>query len=76
MGMETFSFNMFVAKLCRLWGAPHNRHSFASNLFKKGVDVKVVSELLGHADIKTTYNIYIHLMSDVKQSAIQALEAL
>jgi len=35
------------------------RHTFASKLFEKGVDVKIVSELLGHTDIRTTYNTYI-----------------
>ena len=40
------------------------RHTFASMLFKKGVDVKTVSELLGHADVKVTYNTYIHLIKE------------
>ena len=38
------------------------RHTFASRLFAKGVDVKVISKLLGHSSAKITYDTYIHLM--------------
>ena len=37
------------------------RHTFASMLFAKGVDVKIVSKLLGHSSVQITYDIYIHL---------------
>ena len=37
------------------------RHTFASMLFSKGVDVKIVSKLLGHSSVKITYDIYVHL---------------
>jgi len=37
------------------------RHTFASMLFEKGIDVKIVSELLGHSTVKITYDIYVHL---------------
>lgn len=50
---------------------PHAlRHSFASNLFRNGVDVKVISELMGHSDIGITINTYIHLIEDQKKQAI------
>lgn len=52
------------------------RHTFATNLFRKNVDVKYISELLGHADIKTTYNTYIHLLADVNDFAIAAINSL
>ena len=42
------------------------RHTFASILFERGIDVKVVSELLGHSDVSTTYNTYIHLIKKTK----------
>jgi len=50
------------------------RHTFASMLFKKGVDVKTVSELLGHADVRITYTTYIHLIQEQKNQAIDLLD--
>jgi site-specific recombinase XerD len=46
------------------------RHSFGSYLLLNGVDIKIVSSLLGHKDITTTYNIYIHLIEKQKMDAI------
>ena len=40
------------------------RHTFATNCYHKGVDVKILSRLLGHADVNITYNLYIHLYGD------------
>lgn len=40
------------------------RHTFASNCYHKGCDVKILSKLLGHADVGITYNVYIHLFED------------
>lgn len=40
------------------------RHTFATNCYYKGVDVKILSKLMGHSDIKVTYNIYVSLQGD------------
>ena len=40
------------------------RHTFATNCYNRGCNVKVLSKLLGHADVAITYNIYIHLYGD------------
>lgn len=56
---------------------PHSlRHTFASLLFAKGVDVKTVSTLLGHASIQITLNTYIHLMENVEFDAVAKLDDL
>lgn len=36
------------------------RHTYASELIRNGVDMKTVSVVLGHSDISTTMNIYVH----------------
>nr|WP_302599676.1 tyrosine-type recombinase/integrase [uncultured Cellulosilyticum sp.] len=50
------------------------RHSFATRLIEQGVDVKTVSQLLGHTDVKITLNRYVHSTDDTKKDAIYKLE--
>ena len=49
------------------------RHTFASKLFKEKVDIKIISKLLGHKDVSTTYNIYIHFIDNVVEESVQIL---
>lgn len=49
------------------------RHSCASNLIKKGVEIFTVSKLLGHSSVAVT-QIYSHLANDTLQDAIQAID--
>jgi site-specific recombinase XerD len=48
------------------------RHSFASNLVRKGVSIFIVKELLGHADISTT-QIYSHLRTEDLMKSVNLL---
>lgn len=50
------------------------RHTFASMLFKEEVDIKTISELLGHASIQITLNTYIHLIGKPKHTAVNKLD--
>lgn len=52
------------------------RHTFASMLFRKGVDAKTVSELLGHASVAFTLNTYVHLIEDQKSNAVNLIDDL
>lgn len=49
------------------------RHTFATRCVEAGVDAKTLSELLGHSDVKTTLNRYVHSSFDLKQSSIDRL---
>ena len=40
------------------------RHTYCTDLKKMGVDVRIAKDLMGHADIKTTANIYDHADND------------
>lgn len=47
------------------------RHSFATRLIQNGADYKCVSELLGHASINTTLNMYVHPDLNQKRNCIE-----
>jgi integrase/recombinase XerD len=56
--------------------APHClRHGFATRLLEKGVDVRVVQILLGHASIRST-EIYTHLTEPIRQQVRAKLDEL
>lgn len=50
------------------------RHTCASLMIRKGIDIKVVSEVLGHADTAFTYRTYVHVVDKQKQEAMEALD--
>ena len=56
------------------YGVHTLRHTFASLLFKNNCEIKVISEILGHADTKITENIYIHLSQEQKKKAIENID--
>jgi len=49
------------------------RHTFASLALRKGVDIKVISEILGHASVSFTYNTYVHIIEEQKINAVDLL---
>jgi site-specific recombinase XerD len=55
---------------------PHKlRHTFATSLFRAGVDIKTTQELLGHASIATT-QIYTHVEDAQKLDAVRRLRSV
>lgn len=49
------------------------RHTFATNCYNRGCDVKILSKLLGHSNVTITYNIYIHLFGDALEEMRKVL---
>ncbi len=52
------------------------RHTAATLLLSRGVNPKVVSEMLGHADISITLRVYAHVTPHMQQAAMEVMEAL
>jgi len=50
------------------------RHTFATRALAKSKDIKAVSELLGHANTSTTYNMYVHTFDDAKKKVVGYLD--
>lgn len=60
----------------KIYGVHALRHTFATLLLTNGVEIKTVSELLGHSDVTITYNTYIHVIKEQKAKALDAIPSL
>ena len=52
------------------------RHTFATRCIESDVDVKSLSEILGHANVNITLNTYVHSSMDLKRKQLEKLSAL
>ncbi len=50
------------------------RHTFASNAFHYGMDVKMLSNAIGHGSVETTMNTYAHATEDMKRAAAKKID--
>ena len=49
------------------------RHTFATNCIGNGMDVKCLSELMGHSEVQITLNRYVHPSMETKRQHLNAL---
>jgi integrase len=49
------------------------RHTFATRMCEKGVNIKVIQDVMGHTDIGTTMNIYTDATNDMKKQEFMLL---
>lgn len=67
-------------RLLKLSNIPHInyhalRHTFATRCIESGVDVKSLSEILGHANVSITLNTYVHSSMELKREQLEKLTA-
>lgn len=52
------------------------RHTFASVMYAAGVDLKAISEMIGHSDISTTSRIYTHLFDITHKEKLSVMSKI
>ncbi|KEK23995.1 hypothetical protein BAGA_04590 [Bacillus gaemokensis] len=50
------------------------RHSHATMLIQQNVNIKLISERLGHSQIQTTLNIYAHAVPELQRSVAEKID--
>lgn len=48
------------------------RHTFATKCVEAGINIQVLSEILGHTSVKITMDRYVHLSMEYKQAQLCA----
>ena len=76
--LEPRTYRNYYLKKIEEVGLPHLkfhglRHTFATQLIASKADVKTVSAILGHSNIATTLNTYVHPSRDDKRNALSKL---
>ena len=76
--IEPRTYRNYFKKLCKQLDLPelkfHGlRHSFATRLIESKSDYKTVSVILGHSNISTTLNLYVHPDKEQKKKCIDKM---
>ena len=75
---EPRTYRNHYDRLLKRLGIPHIkfhglRHSFATRCIENECDYKTVSAILGHSDIRTTLNLYVHPNMEQKRRCIDKM---
>lgn len=78
--MEPRTMQYHFKKILKEAGLPDTnfhilRHTFSTNCIEDGMDVKSLSEMLGHSDVQITLNRYVHPSMDAKRRYMESLSA-
>ena len=73
--------NKILKKLCDKAGikkfSMHTlRHTFATRCIESGMKPKTLQNILGHANISMTMDLYVHVTEDEKEKEMQKFEKL
>lgn len=76
--IEPRTYRNYYKTLLMKLGIPHIkfhglRHSFATRCIENNSSIKTVSSLLGHANITTTLNLYVHPDNNEKKKCIEKM---
>ena len=52
------------------------RHSYATFMLQKGINPKIVSQILGHSSVSVTLDIYSHPPVDVQSVCLDVFESV
>lgn len=79
MPTKNSAYDSTLYKLANKSGIPkfsmHTlRHTFATRAIEAGMKPKTLQEILGHSNISTTMNLYVHITEDEKKKEIQKFE--
>ncbi len=75
---EKRSYLYFYKRQLSICGLPEYtfhaiRHTFATRCVEEGVDIKSLSEILGHSNVKITMNRYVHPSLETKRQYLERL---
>ena len=76
MPAKNSSYDTHLYKLCERGGIKHFcmhalRHTYATRAIESGMQPKSLQKLLGHASIKTTMDLYVHVTDDSLFEAVR-----
>ena len=80
MLLKEYTINREIERICKLanidkFTCHAFRNTFATRFIEqRPQDYKILSEILGHADIKITLNLYTHVMAESKINAMQEIK--
>lgn len=76
---RTYQYRYYrILRICNVSRIRYHglRHTFATRCIEAGVDVKSLSEILGHADVSVTLNTYVHSSMEQKRVQLEKLTQL